>query len=313
MELSSKAGYGYAAAAYGLWGFLPLYIALAEPTGSIEFIAWRILWSVVFCAVLITVLRQWRETRRLLRDRRAVLTLGLAGLLIALNWFIYVVSVMTGHTIEAALGYFLNPLVSILLGLVFLRERLRRLQWVAVGIAAIAMIVLAVGYGKVPWIAIVLACTFGTYGLVKKRVGASAGAIPGFFVETMLISPIGIASLVWVAVAGGGITFGTVSLGNTLVLVGAGVVTSLPLLSFAAAASRLTLVEIGMMQFIAPIMQLIIGVWLFGEAMPPERLAGFIIVWVALAVFVIDLGIASGRQRRGTAHPEPWRAGRSGR
>lgn len=295
---SSRAGFGYAAAAYGIWGFLPLYISFTVPTTSVEFIGWRVLFSIAFCAILLTVTRGWSVAGRLFRDRGVVVTLAIAGVLVAINWLLYVFSVQSGHTVEAALGYFLNPIVSIILGLAFLGERLRRLQWVAVGFAAIAIVVLAVGYGQFPWISIALAVSFGTYGLVKKRVGARAEAIPGFFVETTLIAPIGLACIGWAALFGGGVTFGTGPVGHTVVVLFAGVVTSLPLLAFASAAKRLTLVEVGMMQFITPMMQFMIGVFVFGEAMPPERWVGFAIVWVALAFFAVDLVIAGRRRSR---------------
>ncbi|MGO2112267.1 MAG: EamA family transporter RarD [Pseudoclavibacter sp.] len=309
MNSSRQAGIVYAAIAYGLWGFLPLYIALTAPTTSIEFIGWRILLSAVFCALLVTVMRGWRGVGRLFRDRGVVITLATAGVVVAVNWFVYVFAVQAGHTVEASLGYFLNPIVSIVLGLVVLHERLRRMQWVAVGFALVAVIVLAVGYGQFPWIALVLACSFGTYGLIKKRVGAKADAIGGFFVETTLIAPIGFACLAFALFAGGGVTFATESAGHTTALLLAGVVTSLPLLAFAAAAKRLTLVEVGMMQFIAPITQFLIGVFVFDEAMPPERWAGFAIVWVALACFVADLVVVGRRRPAATgatvAHAEP--------
>ncbi|GGA63451.1 protein RarD [Pseudoclavibacter endophyticus] len=305
MNTSSRAGVAYAALAYGLWGFLPLYIALTTPTSSVEFIGWRILLSALFCAILLAVMRGWRATGRLFRDRRVVGTLALAGTVVAVNWFVYVFAVMSGHTVEASLGYFLNPIVSVVLGLVVLKERLRPLQWAAAGVAVVAVLVLAIGYGSFPWIALVLACSFGFYGLIKKRVGARAGAIPGFFVETTLIAPIGLGCLAWALLAGGGITLGSVSTDHTAALLLAGVVTSLPLLAFAAAAKRLTLVEVGMMQFIAPITQFLIGVFVFGESMPPERWAGFAIVWVALACFAIDLVIAGRRRSAATGAPMP--------
>lgn len=304
MNSSTRAGFAYAAGAYGIWGFLPLYIVITLPTTSVEFIGWRVLLSVVFCALLLTAMRGWRTVGPLWRDREVVVTLAIAGVLVACNWLIYVFAVQTGNTVEAALGYFLNPIVSIVLGLVFFSERLRRLQWVAVGAALLAVVVLAVGVGQFPWISIALAVTFGVYGLVKKRVGTRAAAIPGFFVETTLITPIGLICVAWAIWFGGGVTLGAVSPWHTVALSFAGVVTSLPLLFFAAAAKRLTLVNVGMMQFMTPVMQFLIGVFIFGEAMPPERWAGFVIVWIALACFVADLVIASHRSRaRGAVEP----------
>lgn len=306
MTPSNRAGLLFAAAAYGIWGFLPLYFALTSPTGPIELVGWRILLSVAFCALVVTIVRGWARVRALWRDARVVGTLAVAGLLVAANWLLYVYAVTTGHTLEGALGYFLNPLVSIVLGLVFLRERLRPLQWVAVGIALVAVVVLAAGYGRFPWLSLGLAATFGVYGLVKKRVGARVDAVSGFFVETTLLVPVAFACLAWVIVGGGGLTFAQVSVGHAFALSLAGAVTSVPLLLFAAAAKRLTLVEVGMLQFLAPILQFVFGVFVFHEEMPVERLAGFAIVWVALACFVVDLARV-GRRARVSVPPPPSR------
>ena len=180
MTPSPRSGFLLAIGAYGLWGFLPLYIALTAPTSAVELIGWRILFSVVFGVLLLVCLRGGvAELRELVRDRRIVVTLGIAGLLVAVNWLLYVTAVTTGHTVEGALGYFLNPLVSIVLALVVERERLRPLQWAAVGLAVVAVVVLAVGYGQLPLIAIGLALSFGVYGLVKKRVGPRVAVVPG--------------------------------------------------------------------------------------------------------------------------------------
>lgn len=295
---SHRAGIAYAAAAYGVWGFLPLYIAATSPTGPVEFIGWRILMSVGFCAILLVVTRgAWSKLRTLARDRAALAMLAVAGLLVAANWLLYVIAVTSGRTLEGALGYFLNPLVSIVLALIFLRERLRPLQWGAVGLALVAVVVLAVGYGTFPWLSIGIAVSFGVYGLVKKRVGARVDALGGFFVETVALVPVAAGCIAWAWVLDGGITYGTVSPWHTAVLVLAGVVTSLPLLWFAAAAKRITLVEVGMMQFLAPILQFLIGVFLFREAMPLERWIGFAFVWAALVCFALDLARAGIRRR----------------
>ena len=298
---SSRAGLLFALTAYAWWGVLPLYIALAAPATPAEIIGWRVLFSSAFCALVLFAVRGgWRRVAALVRDGRVVGTLLVAGLLVAGNWLLYVYAVASGHAVEGALGYFLNPLVSIVLALVVLRERLRPLQWAAVGVALVAVVVLATGYGEFPWIAIGLACTFGVYGLVKKRVGARVDALGGLFVESALIAPIGLGMLWWAATAGGGITFAALGPLHTTVLSLAGAVTAVPLLLFAAATRRLTLVQVGMVQFVAPMLQFVIGVFVFHEHMPPERWAGFAIVWVALACFVADL-VRAGRAGRGAA------------
>lgn len=301
---SPRSGFLYALTAYAWWGFLPLYIVLTAPTSPVELIGWRILCSVVFAALLLCFVRRgWASFGTLVRDPRLVGILLLAGLLVAANWLFYVTAVSTGRTVEGALGYFLNPIVSIVLALVVERERLRPLQWGAVGLAAIAVVVLAVGYGVVPWLAIGCAFSFGLYGLVKKRVGVRVDAVSGLLLETTLIAPLGVACLV-IAGALGGLTFGGFGVGHTLVLVASGVVTAVPLLLFASAARRLTLVEIALMQYVAPILQFVVGVWVFHEVMPPERWAGFAIVWAALILFSVDLAIVGRRSRPDAEQPD---------
>ena len=296
-DVSSRSGLLFAVAAYVLWGALPLYMVQTVPTTPVEVIGWRILASIVFCALLVTLVRGWRRVGRVFRDRRTVVTLGGAGLLVAVNWLLYVYAVMSGHTIEGALGYFLNPLISIFLGLVVLGERLRRLQWIAVALAAIGVVVLAVGYGVFPWIALGLATSFGCYGLLKKQLGARLDALPGLFVETSLLTPVALACLAWTALLGGGVTFGALGWGHFGILLLLGPVTSVPLLLFAAAAKRLTLVQIALLQYLAPTIQFVIGVLVLGEAMPAERWIGFAFVWFALAVFSLDLVVAQRRSR----------------
>jgi chloramphenicol-sensitive protein RarD len=289
-------GIGFAAGAYGLWGILPVYFLLLVPAGAVEIVAWRVIFSVVFCAVLLAVTRGWGRLRTILRDRRTTGTLGLAGALILVNWLVFIFATVTGHVLEAALGYFTNPIVTVLLGVLVLRERLRPLQWAAIGISGAAVVVLALNYGSFPWISLALAFTFGLYGLVKRRVGGRVDAISGLTIETMWIAPIAIGMLVVVG-ATSGLTIGTVSAGHTLALIGTGVITAVPLLLFAAAARRLSLVHLGLAQYLAPILQFLIGVFVLGEAMPPARWAGFAIVWLALVVLTVDM-ILSNRGAR---------------
>ncbi len=273
--------------AYLLWGFLPLFFLLLAPANALEIVAWRILLSLVICAVLLTFTKAWRRFWQLLRDRRVSLTLLLAGILILVNWLVYVFATLNHDVVQAALGYFTNPIVTVLLGIVVLRERLRAAQWVAIGISAIAVLVIAIGYGAFPWIALALAFSFGLYGLIKKRVGDRVDALSGLTIETLWLAPVAIGQLVFVALTSG-LTIGTVSTLQTIAMLCAGVVTAVPLLLFAGAARRLPLTTIGLVQYLTPIMQFVIGVFLLHEALTVERLLGFILVWIALILLAID-------------------------
>jgi chloramphenicol-sensitive protein RarD len=289
--------------AYALWGLFPLYFPLLEPAGGVEIVAHRVLWSLLFIALLLTVLRRWAQVRALVTDRRRLLVLAGAGLLIAVNWLVFVYGVNSGHVVETSLGYFINPLVSVLLGVVFFAERLRVLQWVAVGIAAVAVVVLTVDYGRPPWIALTLAATFALYGVMKKIVRVDAA--PGLFVETAMVAAPAVVVLSLLHADGAG-TFGSAGTGHALLLAASGIATAVPLLLFAAAASRIPLSTIGLLQYLTPLMQLAIGVFVYEEPMPPARLAGFVIVWVALAVFTVDsLRHARTANRRAVAETVP--------
>lgn len=277
----------YAFIAYLLWGFLPLYFLTLPPTGPWEVVAWRILLSLVFCALLLTVTRTWRKLWAILRNRRLVLWTMAAGLLIYVNWQVFLVGTLTGHVIEGSLGYFINPIVTVLLGVLVLKERLRVAQWAAIGISAIAVLVIVIGYGAFPWIALTLAASFGTYGLVKKQIGPSVDAISGLTLESLWLAPVAVVQLIVVG-ATTGITMGQVSAGHTALLLLAGAVTATPLLFFAAGARRATLTVIGLLQFVAPILQFITGAWIMGEPMPWERWIGFGLVWLALVVLMVD-------------------------
>jgi chloramphenicol-sensitive protein RarD len=293
-------------AAYAVWGVFPLYFPLLEPAGGVEIVAHRVVWSLAFVALLLTVLRRWAQVLAVLRDRRSVLVLGAAAVLIAANWLVFVYGVNSGHVVETSLGYFINPLVSVLLGVVFFAERLRRLQWAAVGIAAVAVVVLTLDYGRPPWIALALAATFGTYGLMKKVVRVEAA--PGLFVETALVA-VPAAVVIGVLHADGHGSFGAAGAGHALLLVSSGIATAVPLLLFAAATRRIPLSSVGLLQYVTPLMQLSIGVFVDGEPMPPARLVGFAIVWVALAVFTVDsVRTARAAGRRRAAVPVPAKA-----
>jgi chloramphenicol-sensitive protein RarD len=292
-----RLGLVYAICAYLLWGILPIYFIALAPANAFEIVAWRVLFSLVFCAILLTVTRRWKPFLGLFRRPRIILTMGVAGALIYVNWQTYVYATVSGQVVEAALGYFINPIVTIFLGVIVLHERLRPAQWIAVGISLIAVVVLAFGYGGLPWIALLLAFSFGFYGLIKKRVGHDVDAVAGLTLETMWLTPVAVIQLIVVASVAT-ITFGTVSIWHTLLLMGAGVITAVPLLFFAAASRRLPLIYMGFIQYFAPFIQFLVGVLLLGEPMPPARWIGFAIVWLALLILTIDMVVTSSRSAR---------------
>ncbi|WP_417508061.1 EamA family transporter RarD [Microbacterium sp.] len=291
------AGAAYAGGAYLLWGFLPLYFLLLVPTGPWEIVAARVVFSLVFCLLLLTFARGWRRIIAIIRQPRLLGWTALAGALIYINWQVFVIGTLSERVVETSLGYFMNPIFTVLLGVFVLRERIRRLQWVAIGIAVLAVLVIIIGYGAFPWIALSLTASFGLYGLVKKKVGPAVDAVSGLTLESFWLLPVAAVQLIIVAQTTG-ITFGDVSTAHTLLLLFAGVATAVPLLLFAAGARRINLAVIGMIQFITPIMQFLTGVLILHEPMPAERWIGFIIVWVAVGVFLVDLALAARRSRR---------------
>jgi chloramphenicol-sensitive protein RarD len=298
----NRSGLLYAFAAYGVWGFLPLYFLLLKPAGAFEVVAWRIVFSLAFCAVLITAMRAWPALVAILRQPRLLLTLGLAAVLIYVNWQVYVYGTLSGQVIETSLGYFINPIVTVLLGVLLLHERLRRLQWIAVGISVVAVVIIVIGNGGFPWIAITLACSFGLYGLLKKRVGPQVDALSGLAIESAWLLPVAIVQLAVVG-ATAGITFGTAGPVHGILLVVVGVATAIPLLLFASASRRLPLVTIGLIQFLTPVIQFIIGYVFLHEAMPAAQWIGFGCVWLALLVLSIDLIRRAHSQRGASALP----------
>jgi len=293
---TSRSGILYTIGAYLLWGALPLYFLALVPTGPWEVVAWRVLLSFVFCGILLTVTRGWPALIAIVRQPRLLGWTALAGVLIYVNWQTFLIGTLTGHVIETSLGYFINPIFTVLLGVFVLRERIRRLQWIAIAVAALAVVVIVVAYGAFPWIALTLTASFGVYGLVKKQIGAAVDAISGLTLESFWLIPIAVVTLIVVAQTDG-ITLGQVSPLHTLLVAGAGVATAVPLLLFAAGTRRIDLSLVGMLQFITPVMQFVVGWALLGEPMPLERWIGFIIVWIAILVFVADLLIHNGRSR----------------
>jgi chloramphenicol-sensitive protein RarD len=270
-------------ASYAIWGLFPLFWPLVEPAGAIEILAHRIVWSLAFLVVVLALTVGFRWARGIGRRRLAQLTLAAA--LITVNWGVFIYAVNNDHVVDSALGYYINPLVSVALGLFVLHEHLRPRQRAAVLIGALAVVVLTVEYGRPPWIALILASSFGLYGLVKKKVGLDG--VQSLSVETAILV---LPALAWIAAiqARGESTFTSLGAGHALLLAAGGVVTAIPLILFGAAAIRIPLSTIGLMQYIAPTMHFIIGVAIYGEAMPPGRVAGFVLVWVALVLLTLD-------------------------
>jgi len=290
--IDGRRGFGSGVAAYLAWGLFPLFWPLLKPARPLEILAHRFVWSLLVVLLILAVQRRWAWIPVILRQPRRLALLALAAVLIAVNWGTYIYGVNSDQVVETSLGYFINPLVTVLLGVVVLRERLRRVQWAALAIGALAVLVLAVTYGRMPWIALVLAFSFGTYGLIKKLVAMDA--VQSLTIETAVLFLPGLAYLAFID----GGTFVSGSLGHDALLASAGVVTAIPLLFFGTAARLLPLSTLGLLQYLTPGMQLALGVLLFHEAMPAPRLIGFALVWLALAVLIGD-GIAHRRR------PEP--------
>jgi chloramphenicol-sensitive protein RarD len=272
-------------AAYGMWGLVPLFWPLLKPAGAVEILAHRMVWSLGIVGVALLVLRRWAWAGELLRSPKRLGLVTVAAAVITVNWGVYIWAVNSGHVVEASLGYFINPLVTIAMGVLLLKERLRPAQWAAVGTGALAVVVLTVGYGRPPWISLCLAFSFATYGLVKKKV--NLGGIESLAAETAVQFLPALGYLVWLG-AHGGSTFASHGPGHAALLAAAGLVTALPLVCFGAAAIRVPLSTLGLLQYLTPVFQFLLGILYFHEEMPPERWAGFALVWVALVVLTWD-------------------------
>ena len=272
-------------AAWTLWGFFPLYWPLLEPAGAVEILAHRIFWSMIVMLGVVLVMRKRAALRATLADRRTRWLLALAAILITVNWGTYIYGVNSHHVVETSLGYFINPLVSVLLGVVVLGERLRRLQWVALSLAGVAVLALTVEYGRPPWISLVLAFSFGCYGLAKKK--ANAGAVESLVVETLMVAPVAVGYIVFLMTTGAS-TFGGDGLSHVLLMAGTGVVTVIPLLCFGGAATRIPLSTLGLMQYLTPTVQFLLGILFFHEPMPAMRWVGFSLIWLALVLFTAE-------------------------
>ena len=281
----ARTGYAFGLTAYLMWGLFPLYWRLLRPAGAVEILSHRVVWSLVVIIVITTAARAWRRVGALLRQPRKVGLVVLAAVLISANWGTYIYGVNSDRVVETSLGYFMNPLVTVLLGVFVLGERMRVLQWAAIGIGGAAVAVLTIAYGHVPYIALILATSFGLYGLIKKRLAVPAA--DGLLLESGALAVPALGFLVALGLRGGA-TFGPDQPGHVALLILGGAVTAVPLLLFAGAANRIPLSAIGLLQYVAPILQLGIGVFILGEPMPPVRLAGFALVWLALAVFTWD-------------------------
>ena len=282
----ARRGLLFGATAYILWGAFPLYWPLLEPGGAVEILAHRIVWSLITLTLMVFVLRRRAMLRALGRDPRVVRLLLLAAVVITLNWGTYIYGVNNGRVVETSLGYFINPLVTVLMGVLILGERLRPLQWVAMGVGTAAVAVLTWDYGRPPWVALVLAFSFGTYGLAKKTAGA--GAIESLAFETAVLTPFAGGYLIWLSATGDS-HFSSDGVGHALLLMSAGIVTAIPLICFGFAATRVSMVSLGLLQYLAPVLQFLLGLLLFDEEMPPGRWVGFTLVWIALAIFTFEL------------------------
>lgn len=281
--------------AYLLWGLFPLYWPLLAPSNALEVLAHRILWSLVVVIVLLGLTRRTAQVRAIAGDRRRLVQLALAAVFVAVNWGTYIYGVSSGQVVETSLGYFVNPIVTVLLGVLVLGERLRPAQWTALGAAFVAVVVLTVENGSPPWIALVLAFSFGFYGLLKKTAGT--GAIEGLAVETAVLLPVAAAYIAVLGVTGTG-TFGSEGAGHAGLLALSGLVTAVPLLLFGAAASRVPLTTLGVLQYLAPTMQFLLGVTLLDEPLPLVKLLGFVLVWLGVVLFTADLVRHHRRQLR---------------
>ncbi len=272
----------YALAAFGIWGLFPLYLRELASVPPLEVVAHRSVWSLLLLLVVLTVMRRWAWLLQLRQQPRQWLAFIASALLLSVNWLVYVWAIVNGHVLDASLGYFINPLVSVLLGVLVLRERLQPAQWLAVALAAAGVLWLTVDAGRVPWVALILAASFGLYGLLRKT--APLGALEGLTLETLVLAPLVVPALVWFTLQpGGAMARGDGSL-NVLLLL-SGPLTALPLLLFAAAARRLPLATVGLMQYLSPTAQFFLGITVFHEPMQPARLLGFVFIWTALAVY----------------------------
>jgi chloramphenicol-sensitive protein RarD len=281
----NKLGLLFGVSAYSLWGAFPLYWPLLEPANPLEIVSHRAVWTLVFCFIVLAATKALKSTLVTLKRPTVAVKLFLSSLLISINWLVYIWATNNEHVVEASLGYYINPLIIIGFGVIFLKEKMRPLQWAAVAIATLGVLVLTFDYGRLPWIALALAVSWGSYGLIKKQLGL--GALEGLAIETFISSFFYLAYLIYIGNQGTG-QFGQ-GWGLTALLISAGAVTAIPLLLFNGSTNRLPFTTIGLLQYITPTLQFSIGVWVLNEDMPTARWIGFLIIWAALVTLAIDL------------------------
>jgi chloramphenicol-sensitive protein RarD len=292
-------GIVYASLAYLLWGLFPIYFKSLQHVPAPQILANRMVWSLAVCALLLAVLRRWEWLRTLAAQPRVLATFAASATVVSVNWLVYIWAVNAGHVIDASLGYFINPLVNVMIGALVLHERLRRVQWIAVALAALGVAWLTWQAGRPPWIGLVLAFSFATYGLLRKR--GALGSIEGLTLETLLIFPFAFGYLLWLAHAGQN-AFVDGDAATRWLLAAAGPVTALPLILFAAGARRINFSTLGILQYIAPTLQLLLGIWLYHEPFEPAKAAGYALIWTALAVYSIE-GLWQARRLRHLVAP----------
>lgn len=280
-----KAGLLFGVSAYTLWGLFPLYWPLLKPANPLEIVSHRAVWTVVFCVIILGITKALKSTLATFKRKNVAAKLFLTSVLISINWLVYIWATNNGHVVEASLGYYINPVIIIAMGVILLHEKMRKLQWISIAIASLGVLILTIDYGRLPWIAIALALSWGTYGFIKKSLGL--GALEGLAIETMISSVPYLGYLIYLGSEGKG-QFGNGVLITTLII-SAGAVTAIPLLLFNGATTRLPFTIIGLLQYITPTLQFAIGVWVLHEDMPAARWIGFVIIWIALVVLATDL------------------------
>ncbi|WP_350270808.1 EamA family transporter RarD [Brevibacterium sp. CBA3109] len=296
MNAFRRAGLANGLSAYLLWGLIPLLFAAAAPTGALELVSHRVIWSLLFCAILLAFTGGFKRTWQIVGSGRTFWLLALAAVLIAINWTAFVYGVETDHLVEVSLGYYLNPLISIGLGVIFLGEKLRPLQWTAAGFGLLAVIIVGIGLGRMPYLSFTVALSFGLYGLVKNKVGSRVGALEGMTIESAVLA---VPSAIFLLILGaqGLSTFTGFGASHVIIILVTGPATAIPLILFSAAARRIPLSWVGMLQYITPTMQFITGVFILGEMMSTTRWVGFFVIWIAVLLLCTDL-IRQSRLKR---------------
>ena len=288
---------------YGIWGTLPIYFVLMDPASPLEIVMARVLFSLVFCALLLPIMKLTTPFWQVLKNKRAMLMLSAAALVIGVNWFMYVMASTSGHTIDASLGYFINPLMSVTLGVVFLKERLRPAQWVAIGLSAIAVLIMSLMFGQIPWIGLTLAVSFAVYSMLKNMMGESIPPVVSLSLETLVLGPIALV-FVLVMYAQGTLTMFNHGVSHFWLLASTGVMTAVPLIIFARSAQLLPLTAMGMIQYLGPTIQFFVALYVMHDEIGPDKWIGLSIIWVALIIFTVD-AVRASRTSRASAATDP--------